>query len=270
MKIAILIILHQSNEQIKMLINHLAKDFDIYIHYDQKSKSVLSLEDFKKTDKNIFIYRKYKVFHGGFTMIMAQLFLITEAFCKKKYNRYIVISGSDIPLVSNKKIKEFFYKNEKEYLSFHELPRKNSWSKEGGLERLKYYYPSFYRKNDGNMIQYYWSCFLSLCSELTISLMKLVNIGRKIDYKFYGGSNWINISNRCVKVILEYLKEDPKYLRRFKYTIAADEIFFQTIVCNNRAKLEIINDDLRLIDWSKREKPHIFCTQDELKLINTK
>ena len=47
-----------------------------------------------------------------------------------------------------------------------------------------------------------------------------------------------------------------------------DETFFHTILCSSPLADRIVNDDLRLIDWSDpAERPHIFRARDfdELK-----
>lgn len=60
MKIAIMMLIHEYKEQQKILIRNLAKDFDVFVHVDKRSK--IKVEDLEM--KNVFPYSKYKVYWG--------------------------------------------------------------------------------------------------------------------------------------------------------------------------------------------------------------
>ena len=80
-KICFLILAHKNQNQLMRLINHLKKDFDIYIHIDKNSK--LNLKSFD----NVQVYKKNYVHYAEITQITTALFLIKEAV-KNNYNRY--------------------------------------------------------------------------------------------------------------------------------------------------------------------------------------
>lgn len=61
-RIAILLIIHQKNYQTLRLINHLAQDFDLYIHIDKKATFSISEEEFDVKHK-IHIYNRYEIHH---------------------------------------------------------------------------------------------------------------------------------------------------------------------------------------------------------------
>ncbi|WP_039954915.1 beta-1,6-N-acetylglucosaminyltransferase, partial [Brachyspira hampsonii] len=102
-KICFLILAHKNHNQLMRLINHLKKDFDIYVHIDKRAN--LNIKSFD----NVKVYKKIKTYHGGLSLVMATLFLIREAY-KNDYDRYIFISGQDIPLKTNKEIIDFLIK----------------------------------------------------------------------------------------------------------------------------------------------------------------
>ena len=117
MKIAILVLIHEYNEHHEKLINNLSKDFDVFLHIDKRSK--IRLDNLKS--EKVFIFKKYKVYWGSYNQILATLFLFKTSN-KNNYDRYIFISGSDIPIKSNSEIKVFFENNKNEYFSFSQLP----------------------------------------------------------------------------------------------------------------------------------------------------
>lgn len=117
MKITIVVLIHEYKEQQKNLIRNLAKDFDVFVHVDKRTK--IKVEDLKM--ENVFPFKEYRVYWGHYNQILATLFLFRKANARK-YDRYIFVSGADIPLKSNYQIKKFFKSNEKEYLSFEGLP----------------------------------------------------------------------------------------------------------------------------------------------------
>jgi len=255
MKIAILMLVHNNLLQTKKLIEHLSKDFDIYVHIDKKS-------DIKEKDiqgTNIFAFKKYRVYWGSYSQIQTVLYLLKKAF-KNGYDRYLLISGSDLPLKSNQQIIDFFNTHREEFIDHHKLPW-DEWNKQaGGFKRIQYYhntYKEIYKNFFDKMIYYYTNRLFS-------KFNKIFKVSRKIDHVFYGGINWFNLSHKCVQQIMEYLSANKSYLRRFKFTLCADEIFFQTIICNYTKDIEIVNNSLRYIKWGDSEKSPNILTQKYL------
>ncbi|WP_338404752.1 hypothetical protein [Brachyspira hyodysenteriae] len=71
-KICFLIAAHKNQNQLMRLINHLKKDFDIYVHIDKISK--LNLQSFD----NVRIYKKYYVHYAEIAQVTTTLFLIRK------------------------------------------------------------------------------------------------------------------------------------------------------------------------------------------------
>jgi hypothetical protein len=92
---------------------------------------------------------------------------------------------------------------------------------------------------------------------------------RKKDYIFYAGSNWTNYTHACVGKILNYLEYDKGYINRFKWTMCADEIFFQTII-NKLDGITVINNCLRYMDWKTGpEYPRTLREDDYEQIMKT-
>lgn len=261
-KIAILILLHENTEKEQRLINHLSKDFDLYIHVDKKSNILET--DF--SGENIYVYKKYKVFWGSYNQICATYYLLSKA-AEKHYKRYILISGSDIPLKSNKEIYNFFDNNEKEYFEYEKFPRK-CWGESGGYDRVDYYYMNSINGLKLKPVTKFFRIYIRKINTLLIKIFRLLKIKRKrLEIDYYGGANWTNLSDKCVQSIVEYLHTNPKLFNRFKYTFCADEIFFQTIIMNFVNNIYIENDSLRFTSWEKNSShPNIIRMVDYEKL----
>ena len=253
MKIAVMMLVHKNEHQTQRLINHLSSDFDVFVHIDKRSKIKLEAKG------NVFFFRKYKTYWGSFNQIMATLFLLRIAY-ERQYDRYILISGQDLPLVANSKIKDFFEGNNNEYIDIIKVPR-NDRHPNPTADRLKGYY--FNNKYTGEY---------KILFRLQRKIFHISSnfFPRKIAYNLYGGSNWTNYTHDCVKKIFEYLGNDKKYIKRYRWTKCADEIFYQTIIQQLRG-INIVNDDLRYVDWETGpEEPRILRDVDYKKLINTK
>jgi len=255
-KIAIIMLVHKNENQVNRLIKHLSKDFDIFVHIDKR----LSINIIKKD--NVFLYKKYKTYWGSFNLILATLFLLTEAH-KKGYERYILISGQDLPLKTNAEINTFFDNNYFEYLEIEKIPRKNGWP---DMNRLAHYHINcIYGKEDNKKLKY------KLFYRIHRKIVRIISIciPRKLEYDFYGGWQWMNLTRVCVEKIFEYLKTDKKYLKRYKWTRCTDEIFFQTII-HQINDLKIKNECLRYVDWeSGPEYPRTLRINDYKNIMKT-
>jgi hypothetical protein len=255
--IAIMMLVHKNEQQVQRLINHLSKDFGVFVHIDKRSKI-----EIMETD-NIFIYKKYKPYWGSFNIVKATLLLMNEAY-NKGYNRFILLSGQDLPLKSNADIKMFFEGNRKEYIHNERLPCV-FWHDNGGCDRLtKYYAPKIYRnKRD------VFNAILYILLRLFCRLISRIK-PRKIQDIYYGGSQWFSLTDTTIKGILEYIRGNQEYINRFYFSNCSDEIFFQTII-NKIKGIDIVNNDLRYIDWKTGpEYPRILRGEDCEKLICSK
>lgn len=240
MKIAYLIQCHQKPEMINHLIERLGKDCDIYIHVDLNSEIIDQI--FPK-ENLFFVDVRFPVRWGHISQVWATLELMKMA-SKVEYNYIFLLSGQDYPIKSNDQIKTFLQENEgKEFIEIESLPRDN-WRFEGGIGRVKYYWPnSLISRRDlvGRVIRN--TFLLSLGRFFSKDISRLGNL--------YGGSQWFTISGKLSTYILNYLSTNPEYLDLYRNSGCADELFFQTLIMNSPYKEMVVNDNLRYIKWSK-------------------
>jgi hypothetical protein len=230
------------------LVKHLSADFDVYVHIDTRSS--LRVE----ASEHVFVYRKYKTYWASYNLVKATLYLLREAF-RNHYDRYILISGQDLPLKTNEEIRAFFKDNETEYLDMIRIPLPDGWP---NMSRLTtYHLPyKYYGVKNGKMLH---------C--LTLFLAKVLKMitapfPRKIDYEFYAGSQWITLTNACVGKMFAYMEKDKRYEKRYRWTHCPDEIFFQTLL-HQLDGITIENNSRRYIDWETGpEGPRILREED--------
>ncbi|WP_295841612.1 beta-1,6-N-acetylglucosaminyltransferase [uncultured Apibacter sp.] len=104
MKQAILIIGYKSIDNIMRIIDYFDDNFQFYIHIDKKSNTDLTpLYTIK--NKTINIYKEYKVYWSGVSIIKVSLFLVKKALEDKNNIYFHLISNQDFP---NKPVTHFF------------------------------------------------------------------------------------------------------------------------------------------------------------------
>jgi len=245
--IAILINVHQNKEQVQRLVNRLKhKDIDIFVHVDKKF-------DLNELDNAKILNTCYDIKWGDESIIeciMASL----EEICNKKYSHYILISGQDYPLVSPDKIVEFLNKNKnKDFLDYVKIGTgKNEWNVS---DRYCYY-----RFNN------------RILNGISRRLFKKREILKGLPH--YGGSLWWILKHESIKYIVSEYRS-LNLLNKVKYTVCADEVIFQTILCNSKYMNNIVNNNYRYIDWSDHKKglnngnPNVLTKKDFKKIINS-
>jgi len=66
------------------------------------------------------------------------------------------------------------------------------------------------------------------------------------------------------------LQKNKNVKRFFQFTWGSDEIIFQTILYNSIYREDMVNDNLRYIDWSAGQaSPKTFTIEDAPTLLNS-
>lgn len=85
-----------------------------------------------------------------------------------------------------------------------------------------------------------------------------------------GRSQWFTISLKHVVFIIKRLEANPAFSKFFSYAWAPDEIIFQTLLYNSTFKSDIVNNNLRYIDWSEGLKnPKMLTKEDFLSMMQS-
>ncbi|WP_316820453.1 beta-1,6-N-acetylglucosaminyltransferase [Pedobacter gandavensis] len=232
---AILITAYKNINQLKQLINFFPERYIIYIHIDLKS-------DIKLTDfnfKNVHVFKKYVVNWGGFNHLKAIVFLAEQAL-KSEHDYYHLISGQDFPA----KTIQYFDQLDLtlNYIDYFPLPYKN-WSGNGGIDRLDKFNPYDVYDAKTEKGGYKINNFNNTKARIREKYYDQFPI------KLYGGSTWWSLNKEAISYVNNFIADHPSFYKRFRFSFASEEIFYQTILANSPLKKSLINNNLRYIDW---------------------
>ncbi len=265
MTIGFLILAHKNANQCLNLIDSLLhyKKAYVYVHVDLKADVVnfKLLETYKNNPRVEIINSRYKVYWGSYNQILATLALIQQSNKNKLLNYFCLLSAQDFPIKPLQLFANFLAENNgTEFMVNFKLPDKQ-WDGEGGLNRL-----NFYWRNQKNKQKNFLSDKLD---SIIYYFHKISGFRRKLKYTYYGGSNWFILTHHAIYHITEFIKNNPGYLKEYKHSRCADEMFIQSILLNSEFKNKVIAYDLRYVDWkSGPDFPKVFVTYDFEKLIS--
>ena len=258
MRQAILITAYRDMPQLQRLVEWFDTDFELFIHLDKRCQEDIS---WMNGQSSLHLYRRYAVEWGDYRHLKAILLLMREAYCHTDLEYFHLITGSDYPIPPLAQFKAFCEAHRTDnYLEHFPLPHAD-WGKEGGLNR----------------INYYWLSPNSTRSKGALLIRKLVNLQRRFGIKrgfkyfngkLYGGGTYWSVSREAIKVALDYLDKCPDYLRRFRHTSIAEEICLPTLWCNSG--ISLINDYMRYIDWGPDgANPQVLTEKDYNNIVSS-
>lgn len=238
---AFLILAHDSPELLQRIVDRLeAPNHYIFIHLDKKSKDPhVKL----KTGRYLSDEKRIKVFHGGFSMILAEIALLKEAFnYDVNIDYFHLISGHDYPCVSNEVFDQFFDRapQGRSYMHFDTDEQHDKWKAKIDL-----------RVNQWHFIDFPVGGYAKFL------LRKLFGRWprRRFDGELYAGWQWFSWHRSLVKWVLSFCDNNPVYLKRFHKTSCSDEVLFHTLLYPHIDELNIDkNNTLRYIDWFPKRK----------------
>lgn len=265
-KHAYLIMIHDDLYQFEKLISLLDdKRNDLYIHVDKKMKNF----DFNKytnylQNASVKFIDRFDVRWGSVMQIKVTLELI-KASIKEKHNYYHFISGACLPIKNQDYIHDFFNKSGKDFIEYDDF---NNIS-DNNLNRIKYHHllEKLWRHKNKfieKLSRFIERNFVKVEKTMGINRLKNSNL------VFRKGPNWFSITENTAKYILE---KSSDYLKYFRYSYCADELFVQSIIYNSTLKDNLYFKDnktscMRYIDW-ERGNPWTFKMEDLNNLLKS-
>lgn len=243
MKLAYMLLIHKNPNQVNRLINALSdEDVVFFVHIDKSSQIE---EQIIKNQNVLIVPERVNVQWGGYSQIKATLCLIEFALKHaEKFDYYILLSGQDYPIKSRSEIKKYLSDHRgKQFFKAHKMPFKYWQMQKGGFDRIEIYYPQFMvgsTRTQYRMRKHY------------LKLVNRWNLRRKraIFDHYYGISNWFAATRDCMEYIYKFSEDNSKGLKFFQYSLMADEVYFNSIVMNSPFKSQVVQNDLRLVDWT--------------------
>ncbi|UJH92514.1 beta-1,6-N-acetylglucosaminyltransferase [Antarcticibacterium sp. 1MA-6-2] len=270
MDIHYIILAHQYPLQLRRLINIIrTPETYFYIHIDRRVKIEPFYQQLKNCENVVFIKdeNREKGTWGDIGIVKATLNAMetivknhTEGFC-------YLLSGQDYPLQPTSSISDYLTKNPNtNFIDLSPVPK--LWNRQG-LDRIYKYkinkttkrghfllLPSIYDKD------FYQRSTLGKLNYLRKSkrLRESTVIFRKRqfpqDLKPFGGSVYWAFPVNTLKKILNYVKDNPEYLKYHKYTLCADEIFFHSIIMHLKLLYNLeISPSLTYVNWERSSGP---------------
>lgn len=249
---AFLILAHDSPKLLQRIVDRLeSPNHYFFIHLDKKSPN----EFVKLSNSGVggYLSNRVSVTHGGYSMLLAELRLLQEAYKSHvKFDYFHLISGHDYPCVSNPEFDEYFEKapqgrsfmhfdtaEQQELLKDRNDARINKWFLTG----------QSFSRYIGKYLEIFLNTFVPRC----------------FDQEIYSGWQWFSWHRSLVQWVLNYNQEHSGYFKRFRYTHCCDELVFHTLLYPYIDELNIDKDhSLRYIDWNpKREHKSLPLILDE-------
>lgn len=254
MKQAILIIAHKDLFSLQRIISHFDGNFDFYIHIDKKCKE--KHPQFQSIGKVVTI-SKHRVEWGSEGQLWAIYDLLAIASTSNSYSYYHIITGSDYPIRSCDKFLQFFSEDKQtNYIEYHPMPR-DTWGKEGGLDRLRYYWIGnqwMDIRTHGNLTKF------------LVKVQRKTGIHRDLTCfgNLYCGGAYCSLSRQGVATILNFPRKQLH--QRTRFTHACEEIILQTLLLNSKDTI-CENNSLRYILWEGNAASPKTLTEEDFTSI---
>ena len=239
---------------------------DIFILFDEKSH--ISLKQKEKLMSclkfsRIHFEKDIKVNWGGYSQIQAVLNLIKVANQSEDYGYIHFMQGSDIPIKSQDEIHRYFLENDGyQFVQVEknrsEMARRKSWY------RHYFCHNRYFRTNK----------FVKALNFGVVFLQKVLKIRKNTDIDLYQGSALFSITGECARYVQSMEADIHK---RFRFSLAADEVFLQSVLMNSHYKSKIKNvydtvtSNARLIDRTRpdgKNSPHIWRKEELENILN--
>ncbi len=227
-KHAYLILAHSQFNQLAFLVSLLDhQDNDIFIHIDKKSNIddyFLDLIKSSAKQSQVYFTERVSVSWGGYSQIEAEMILFKAASKRDSYYFYHLISGVDLPLLSQQRIHDFF----DDYKDYSFLTFMNIENNGEDINRFKYYhlFESFtYRTLPGAVGKLAFKIYRNL----EVWIQKLFRVNR---YKLFNvspikASQWVSLPNNIVEILIDKESDTEKMFRK---SFLSDEIFIPMIL----------------------------------------
>ena len=227
-KLAYLILTHQFPESLSRLVNRLnSPHAHFFIHINSAVDIRPFLRALPPAENVHYTDTRFKVHWRGFKTVDATLQLMQEAVEHEPDFKYcILLSGADYPIKPTDHIQAFFEKTNLEYIHYCRLQDNPVMMK----KVLQYYFHDVipydrYRKQPRLFRLFRRKAFRLLSHVVPRQYPENIEP--------YFGPQWWNLTGDCVSYILDYVRDNPHFIRYYRYTDAPDEMFFQTIVLNS-------------------------------------
>jgi hypothetical protein len=286
MRINYIILAHKNPNQIKRLITRLSENWTyFYLHLDAN----INIRPFSETLSNFnnitFLNEneRFPGIWGDIGIVKGTLAAMRKIAERNEKGYTILLSGQDYPIKDNNAILRFLEKKKSNYIDIN--PILELWGPHG-LDRIKKYKINKSTKRGHFLLlpTIFDRDFYSIETIGKLNFLRKSRCINKINLIFkkrqfpnyltpYGGSQWWALTSDTIKDVLNYVDENPDYLKYHHFSLLPDEIFFHSIIMKLEKDGTISNiaPSLTYVNWERNSGPLpvTFTIQDyeELKSV---
>lgn len=242
------ILLHRLPEQFKRMFEAIYLPGNSYvIHIDKSSGAEFAddIADFLKPFQGVAIIESKNAMWGGYSLVDAELRGMAKLLTmNNSWTHYINLSGQDFPLKSQGYIRDFARANpRRQYI--RALDQRNA------------------RPETVNRISH---VFVEAMGRIFRTHLPRPFLRGATPFI---GTQWKMVT-RAFCTFAVHHPSAARFKTFYRRSFIPDEGFFQTLMLNGRVHGEVVNDDLRTIDWVPdgdiKLRPRTFGTADALRL----
>ena len=202
------------------------------LHFDKKSDfNEFNVIKSQFAQQLVFLDHSFEISWGGLSIVKATMALLNHANDCYRCRHLVLISGEDA-VVDLDKLE--YLGSDTSWMNHWILPYASWWG--GGMFRIDrpHFFDNKKRRNlNFSLYRYADRLFNSFAPQTRMSK-------HFPDMVFYGGQQWMVLNQEAVSYLLKFVNDNPKIWDVFKYSFAPDELFIQTILCNNKS-LKVLN-----------------------------
>lgn len=244
-RIAYVILAHQLPEQLVRLVRRLhTPDARFLIHVNRRSDdAVLEAVRAGLSDLDGVCYlRRHRLHWGGFGHVRATLEGLEELRRQSAdYDYVMLMTGQDYPIKPAAEIERRLGEaGGASFLHHDRVP--------GGVPDGMRRITDWHERRVG--VARGWHLSLPLRRRMPDGLVP------------WGGSSYWWLSREAAEHVMRWVDEHPRSYRFFRHVDVPDEVFFQTILMNSPLRDRVVNDELRLVDWTRQPMPWVWRAAD--------
>jgi len=259
MALAYLILAHKEPAQVELLFRTLYHPDDTFVlHFDRRAPSALHAlaKRLAREHPNVSVLKPRIVLWGGFEMAAVQMDAMRRALAvDRTWTHFVGLTGQGFPLKKRSAIISFFAAHlDRSFVAFFDPMENNLWK--NARERIERHH-----------LEWPWLHWILSLPGIGRRLRALLGWTNRLPrvpflrrrwprfFRYFGGANHIVLSRAAAT----YLTTDPvaqRIVRWLRPAAHANEIVFQSALCNSPLRDTLVNDHLRYIAFPRPDSPH--------------
>ncbi len=254
-KHAFLIVAHGSFRLLQQLVSLLDDERnDVFLLVDSASR--LDPDALTTARSSLTVLPRVPVYWSGFSLIQAELNLLRAARAGG-YHYYHLLSGSDLPLVSQDCLHARLEDSTLEYVDI-----------DPGGEAFAHWKVGYYHLLvETRPYRTFWAYRMLGHALVRLQAMMGIDRTRKIGMRLYHGSAFFSITHDFAGYVLD---RESWVRSHFHHTLVGEEVFVQTLAMASPFQSRIAGrhafktGNLRYIDWARKQgnSPYSFRMRD--------